>query len=182
MNKQNKMADMHYRIATGSTKIRTILTPFAAMLFFTIIVLLILFSHWLDMWLRLPVIFLKPYNFIFSIPPLTAGLALIIWCNYYFVKAKGTPVPLNPPPRLVNTGPYAFTRNPMLTGVFLVMFGTGIMIHSIFLIFFFTPIFIMLNYVEIRYVEEPELEKRLGTMYVEYKKKVPMFFPRIKIR
>ena len=174
------MADMHYRIATGSKKIRTILTPIAALLFFTVVFLFILFSHWLDIWFKLPVIFLKPYNFIFSIPVLGAGLVLIIWCNFYFVKAKGTPVPLNPPPHLVNTGPYAFIRNPMLTGVFLVMFGIGIMMHSIFLIFIFTPVFIILNYVEIRYVEEPELEKRLGTMYLEYKKKVPMFFPGIK--
>lgn len=26
-------------------------------------------------------------------------------------------------------------------------------------------------------IEEPELEKRIGSSYVEYRKKVPMFFP-----
>jgi protein-S-isoprenylcysteine O-methyltransferase Ste14 len=33
---------------------------------------------------------------------------------------------------------------------------------------------------EIKYIEEPELEKRLGKDYIEYKKRVPRFFPKIK--
>ncbi len=33
---------------------------------------------------------------------------------------------------------------------------------------------------ELKKVEEPELEKRLGKDYREYKKQVPMFFPRLK--
>ncbi len=33
---------------------------------------------------------------------------------------------------------------------------------------------------ELKYIEEPELEKRLGQPYVAYKKRVPMFLPRLK--
>jgi protein-S-isoprenylcysteine O-methyltransferase Ste14 len=36
--------------------------------------------------------------------------------------------------------------------------------------------------IEIKYIEEPELEKRLGKDYLEYKIKVPRFIPRIKIK
>jgi protein-S-isoprenylcysteine O-methyltransferase Ste14 len=35
---------------------------------------------------------------------------------------------------------------------------------------------------ELKAIEEPELEKRLGKDYVEYKKRVPMFFPWMKVR
>jgi protein-S-isoprenylcysteine O-methyltransferase Ste14 len=35
---------------------------------------------------------------------------------------------------------------------------------------------------ELKAVEERELEKRLGKDYVEYKKRVPMFIPRLKVR
>jgi protein-S-isoprenylcysteine O-methyltransferase Ste14 len=36
--------------------------------------------------------------------------------------------------------------------------------------------------IEIKYIEEPELEKRLGKDYLEYKKKVPRFIPKIKTK
>jgi len=34
------------------------------------------------------------------------------------------------------------------------------------------------NNLELKVIEEPELEMRLGDVYREYKKRVPMFFPR----
>jgi protein-S-isoprenylcysteine O-methyltransferase Ste14 len=104
----------------------------------------------------------------------------MLWSILHFIKIKGTPVPFNPPPKLVNTGPYFYVRNPMLSGVFILMFGFGILFNSISLAFIFTPLFILFNYVELKAIEEPELEKRLGKDYLEYKKNVPMFFPRFK--
>jgi protein-S-isoprenylcysteine O-methyltransferase Ste14 len=48
------------------------------------------------------------------------------------------------------------------------------------LFFFFTPLFILANIWELKKIEEPELAKRLGKEYIEYKKTVPMFFPLLK--
>ena len=48
---------------------------------------------------------------------------------------------------------------------------------SLSLIFIFTPLFITINVWELKMIEEPELERRLGEAYVKYKKEVPMFFP-----
>jgi protein-S-isoprenylcysteine O-methyltransferase Ste14 len=70
----------------------------------------------------------------------------------------------------------------MLTGVFILFFGLGILFRSISLVFIFTPLFVLLNVLELRAVEEPELEKRLGEEYLEYKKRVPMFIPWLKVR
>jgi len=65
----------------------------------------------------------------------------------------------------------------MLTGIFMQLFGIGISLGSLSLIFIFTPLFIIINVWELKKVEEPELERRLGEAYVKYKKDVPMFFP-----
>ena len=73
-------------------------------------------------------------------------------------------------------------RNPMLTGVFVLLFGLGVLFRSISLVSIFTPLFILLNVWELKALEERELERRLGKDYVEYKKRVPMFIPRLNVR
>ena len=55
-------------------------------------------------------------------------------------------------------------------------FGIGIALGSLSLVFIFTPLFIAMNVWELKKVEEPELERRLGEAYVKYKKEVSMFF------
>jgi len=95
---------------------------------------------------------------------------------------KGTPVPFNPPPTLVMTGPYKFIRNPMLSGVFLLLFGLGFAINSLSLIVLFTPLFILANVWELKEIEEPELVKRLGEEYVAYQQRTPMFILRMRLR
>ena len=61
----------------------------------------------------------------------------------------------------------------------MLMFGLGFILKSIFLILCFTPFFILVNVTEIRVIEEPELAMRLGRDYLDYKKRTPMFFPRL---
>jgi protein-S-isoprenylcysteine O-methyltransferase Ste14 len=102
---------------------------------------------------------------------------VVLWSVTCFIKAKGTPVPFNPPKDLVTTGPYARVRNPMIMGVFIILFGIGIYLCSYSLILLYLPAFIFLNYMELKKVEEPELEKRLGERYLEYKNKTSMFLP-----
>lgn len=46
---------------------------------------------------------------------LTAGTILVVWCWGLFLReGQGTPVPVNPPRRLVRSGPYQHSRNPHL--------------------------------------------------------------------
>ncbi len=79
------------------------------------------------------------------------------------------------------TGTYAHVRNHMFTGVSVLLFGIGILLNPVSLAFIFTPLFILLNVLELKAVEEPELEKRLGKEYPEYRKRVTMFIPRLKV-
>ena len=82
-----------------------------------------------------------PTNIIIALFGLVKGLLLILWSILHFIKVKGTPVPFNPPPKLVTTGPYSYIRNPMLSGVFIFMLGFGFLFSSISLTFIFTPLF-----------------------------------------
>ncbi len=172
--------DLVYAIAKGSKKVRNILTPFVGLIFFAIIVLFIWLGIITDRILNLPRIIPAPFGMIFSIFFIIVGLVLMLWSVICFLKVKGTPVPINPPPVLVTYGFYKYVRNPMLTGVFTVMLGIGFFNNSCSFIFFYLPVYIFLNYIELKLIEEPELEKRLGKAYVEYKKITPMFFPFLK--
>ncbi len=180
MRQTVRVVNIVFKIATGSRSIRNILTPIGFIFFVGFILLIILVSIQMDRSLNLPEFFFEKLNLIVSVPIIAIGLFLTLWSMLHFFLSKGTPVPFNPPPRLVTTGPYAYVRNPMLTGVFIVLFGLGLYFRSISLFFVFTPLFILLNFIELKVIEEPELEKRLGKDYVDYKSKVPMFFPWLK--
>ena len=65
----------------------------------------------------------------------------------------------------------------MLAGVFLFLFGVGLCINSVSLVIFFTPLFVLVNVLELKEIEEPELMKRLGDEYIEYRRQTPMFIP-----
>ena len=177
MTLKTKWIDALYSVATGSSRVRNIFTPIGAIFFGLLIFVFVILSLHLDRLLGLTDILRGQLNIILSLPFFIFALFLIGWSVQNFLKGKGTPVPFNPPPQLVTSGPYAYTRNPMLTGVFALLFGFGIFFGSVSLLFFFTPLFILLNFWELKAIEEPELVKRLGQEYLEYRKTTPMFFP-----
>lgn len=181
MGLQNKLINMLYKVATGTSKVRTLLTPIGVVIFFSLVGLFIAVALQVDKFLRLPNLLPRPLNVTVSVPILSVGLLLMLWSILHFAKVKGTPVPFNPPPRLVTTGPCSHLRNPMLSGVFILLFGVGILFASVSLVFIFTPLFILVNVLELKGIEEPELERRLGKEYLEYKKRTPMFIPWPKV-
>jgi len=169
-----------YNISTGTKKVRNLLTPVGVIIFGAFIFIFVIAAIYIDNILNLPKLSLHVWSKTISALFLISGLFFVGWSVIHFLNAKGTPVPVNPPPKLVCTGPYYYTRNPMLTGVFSLMFGIGFWISSFSLILIFTPLFIVVNTIELKKIEEPELEKRLGREYLEYKKRTPMFIPRLK--
>lgn len=178
MTLKTKWIDILYTVATGSRRIRNLFTPIGAIFFGLLIFAFVIMAVYLDRLLELTDIIPGEFKIILSLPFFLIALFLIGWSVQNFLKVKGTPVPFNPPPQLVTSGPYAYTRNPMLTGVFALLFGLGLFLGSVSLLFVFTPLFIYINYWEIKAIEEPELVKRLGQDYIAYRKTTPMFFPR----
>ena len=171
--------DLIYRGATSTKRIRIILTPLVGTFFICFILLVIFLSFYMDRFLELPKFISRRYRIALSLPFLVIGFSLWIWSVCRFLKKKGTPVPINPPPKLVTDGPYAYTRNPMMTGIIFMLLGIGIFFGSISLVFIFTPMLVFLLFLGLKYIEEPELEKRLGKEYLEYKKRTPMIIPMI---
>lgn len=169
-----------YMGATSTKKIRILLTQLVGFIFFCIISLLILGSFFLDRFFGFEEFISKPLEITISMPLLISGSCLWLWCAGKFFKAKGTPVPINPPPKLVTDGPYAYSRNPMMTGLFMVMAGIGVLFGSVTLTFLITPLFVFMSILEFKYIEEPELVKRFGKNYTDYKEKTPIIIPWIR--
>ncbi len=179
MSLTGRWIDLVFKVATGDWKIRLLLAPVVGGLYLAFVISLVFFSLVFDRFFGIPAI-CSTLSKIAGIALVIAGLTLTVISIGYFVRARGTPVPLCPPVRLVTTGPYRFARNPMFTGIFAQLAGLGVAMGSATLTFIFTPLFIAVNVWELRKVEEPELEKRLGEEYVRYKRQVPMFFPWLK--
>lgn len=166
-----------YRAATGTRKTRTLLTPIGVAIFGLFISLFVFLAAAADRMLALSWPFPVALSSIVSAAMIAIGLALTAWSVFHFLRVRGTPVPFNPPPLLVENGPYRYVRNPMLSGVFLFLFGLGFAIKSLSLVLIFTPLFVLANVWELKAIEEPELVRRLGEDYLAYRRRTPMFIP-----
>ena len=182
MSIRDRWINLLHRAATATRKTRTLLTPIGLIIFGVFTGIFVILSMLMDWWLSLPwPLPSGPTRFI-AMLLIAVGAGVTAWSVLHFLKVKGTPVPFNPPPEIVTTGPYRFARNPMLTGVFLLLFGIGFAIKSLSLVVFFTPLYILANVWELNEIEEPELVKRLGEEYVAYRQRTPMFIPRMKLK
>lgn len=182
MGLRARWVNLLYCAATGTRKTRTLLTPIGIMIFGVFTALFVFAAILFDRLLRLPQLLPEGVVLPLAVLVMTLGIVVTVWSALHFLKVKGTPVPFNPPPQVVKTGPYGYARNPMLTGVFLFLFGLGFGINSVSLVCFFTPLFVLANIWELKQIEEPELIKRLGDEYIEYRKQTPMFIPRFRPR
>ncbi len=72
---------------------------------------------------------------------------------------------------------YKRTRNPMMLGSFLTLVGIGLLVGSSFFTLWSLIGFIPAIIFWLKFVEERELEMRLGQSYREYKQRVPFLFP-----
>ncbi|MBP5538558.1 MAG: isoprenylcysteine carboxylmethyltransferase family protein [Bacteroidales bacterium] len=108
------------------------------------------------------------------------GLALSIWSIVYMKKVgEGNPFDAynhEVAPRtkhLMTDGPYKFTRNPMLVGVYIYDIGVLLWLQSGWPIVVFAVEIILLT-LQVR-SEEKRLEADFGEEYIEYKKRVPRY-------
>ena len=100
------------------------------------------------------------------------GFVIMLWCIISFaVKGRGTLSPVDPTKKLVISGLYRFSRNPMYVGVTLILVGEAIFFQSVELWIYSLFIFITFNIFTI-VVEEPRLRKHFGEEYKTYCEKV----------
>lgn len=106
-----------------------------------------------------------------------AGIAIWLVCLDVFSRqGRGTPLPLDAPARLVQAGPFALVRNPIMVGELAVVWGE---------VFYFARLGILLYaiglslaaHLAVVYVEEPELRRRFGAAYEDYCRRVGRWLP-----
>lgn len=109
---------------------------------------------------------------------LLAGLGLFGWCVRLFAKVgQGTLAPWDPTRSLVAVGPYRLVRNPMISGVALMLIGQALLWGSRALGLWALAV-IAINHAYFVLSEEPGLEQRFGEPYRQYKAAVPRWLPR----
>jgi protein-S-isoprenylcysteine O-methyltransferase Ste14 len=109
-----------------------------------------------------------------------AGAALVVHSIRLFMRfGEGTLAPWDPARELVGAGVYRYSRNPMKTGLFLVLAGEALFAQSPALAVWFAC-FALANIVYIRLHEEPRLEARFGERYRDYCERVPRWWPRLR--
>ena len=96
------------------------------------------------------------------------GLALRAWATGHLRKNDA----------LANTGPYAYTRNPLYLGSFVIGLGFTIAAGRLVLGLVFAALFLGI-YVPVMRVETRTLDKLFGKTYQDYAAAVPLFLPRV---
>jgi Putative protein-S-isoprenylcysteine methyltransferase len=152
---------------------------------FLLPVLVLVIVPWLLMknltvpWVQNPSV-LNTVAFIAGLVLSVLGLVLLVITVWAFITiGKGTLAPWTPTGNLIVSGVYAYVRNPMISGVAIVLLGESILFVSLKLLIWF-GVFIAINYVYFIFSEEPGLLKKFGTEYQEYMDNVPRWIPRTK--
>jgi protein-S-isoprenylcysteine O-methyltransferase Ste14 len=166
--------------ATADPHRRALLTLLAPVVMGSILAMGVFLSLWVDKRLGLPRLPGEPWRFLAGIPLIVGGALLAGISASRFFRARGTPVPFNPPQELVVAGPYRWTRNPMMTGILTALLGVAFLLSSAALAVIFLPALALIMYLVIRFVEEPELELRFGESYRRYRTTTPRFVPRLR--
>jgi protein-S-isoprenylcysteine O-methyltransferase Ste14 len=107
------------------------------------------------------------------------GLALVGRTIAHFAtRGQGTLAPWDPPRRLVVEGIYRYVRNPMISGVLLILVGESLLFAST-TVATWAAAFFAINAVYLPLSEEAGLSRRFGEEYEEYRRHVPRWVPRL---
>ena len=83
-------------------------------------------------------------------------------------------------PEVVVAGPFAYLRNPLYVGNVLMYCGIGVMANALSpWLVIIALVYFAFQYAMIVSLEEEFLEKEFGEGYLEFKKNVPRFVPRL---
>lgn len=106
----------------------------------------------------------------------SAGTVLLLWCvREFYVAGRGTLAPWSPPRRLVVSGPYRFTRNPMYVSVVIIVLGWSVLWDSRMLIYYALGTLASV-YARVRVIEEPWAARTFGSQWEAYRGRVPRWF------
>ena len=105
------------------------------------------------------------------------GLSIAIWARRHLGKYWSGRITLKVDHRLIQSGPYAFVRHPIYSGILLALLGTVISVGTvrscIAIAFMFASFVVKLK------IEERWLRAHLGAEYEEYRRRVKALIPSV---
>jgi protein-S-isoprenylcysteine O-methyltransferase Ste14 len=136
-----------------------------------------------DRWMGLPSFAGAAWRLLLAVPIGAVGLSFVFWSNLFLVtRGKGGPaegfgVAVSPrTEHLVVTGPYRWSRNPMVFGALACFTSLALFwgtIGGLIILALFFPCAV----VYLKRSEETRLLRDFGKEYQEYKKRVSMIVP-----
>lgn len=175
----NKLAEFVYQVAMKQGWRRLLWSIGGAVFWYGAVLMMILLAPFADRFLGIKMTIPPAVRLPLGIILLVVSVPIVIWTITRFLRTKGSPIPFNPPPVLVDNGLYRIVRNPMHLGWTVVLLGLAVLMQSFTLLVIFIPLFLLVHIVYLKLIEEKELEKKFGQAYIDYRKSVPMFIPRL---
>jgi protein-S-isoprenylcysteine O-methyltransferase Ste14 len=102
---------------------------------------------------------------------------LHIWSRLHLQKYYAERVEVQSDHKIINTGPYALVRHPLITSFFMLVLG--VLFISPALTTLAATIYVFLDFGQAAIKEEELLRSKIPE-YAQYMKQVPRFFPRLK--
>lgn len=99
------------------------------------------------------------------------GICIVILARRSFKRAETSIEPWRPTTKIVSTGIFSYSRNPIYVAFCFISIGIGAFFNSIWILLSFIPSAVIIYYIAIK-KEEAYLEEKFGEEYVYYKNKV----------
>jgi protein-S-isoprenylcysteine O-methyltransferase Ste14 len=149
-----------------------------AVLAVVIVAFTILFGPWLrDSWLGKRFVPNIPIVRYLGILLLWFGIGIAIWARYHLGEYWSARITIKVDHKLIDTGPYAYVRHPIYSGILTALIGTALAEGKWRTVVAFLAILIV-YFLKAR-KEEGLLTGQLGETYREYKKRTGMLIPRV---
>ena len=132
---------------------------------------------WMPLFLRIPALWTQSplaagTGLVFTV----AGLCFAVWARMHLGKYWSGRITLKENHRVIQTGPYAWVRHPIYSGLILALFGTAITLGTISAYAGF--VFMLISFVRKLKIEEIWLRSQFGAEYEAYQNRVKALIPR----
>ena len=99
------------------------------------------------------------------------GFAILFIASYSFKRAQTNIEPWKPTTKIISSGIFAYSRNPMYVAFCIITIGIGVILNSLWVTLSFVPSIVVIFFIAIK-KEESYLEGKFGEEYLQYKSKV----------
>jgi protein-S-isoprenylcysteine O-methyltransferase Ste14 len=103
------------------------------------------------------------------------GFVIIFIATHSFKRAQTNIEPWKPTVRIISSGIFAYSRNPIYVAFCIITVGIGLILNSFWVVSSFIPSIIVIFFIAIKR-EEVYLENKFGQEYLSYKENVRRWF------